>query len=90
MLQDHGPGRRRCSIPGSGQDCALAVQQPASPGTTPLQGNSCFKHFIEMNFKEVCLICYTEAYTGQKNSLVCAAGQEGFWGLSLVIFSVYK
>lgn len=53
---DFGPASRQYSIPSTGQDCKLAVQQPASLSTTLLQGNSCFKCFIEMNFKEVSIL----------------------------------
>lgn len=56
VLQDLGPASRQYSIPSTGQDCKLAVQQPASLSTTLLQGNSCFKCFIEMNFKEVSIL----------------------------------
>lgn len=66
MLQDLGPASRRYSIPSSGQDRKLAVQQPASLSTTPLQGNSCFKCFIETNSEEGSILFGIHRHTRTK------------------------
>lgn len=72
MLQDPGPASSNTPSPALARAVNwLLNRQPLS--TTPLQGNSCVKHFIVMKFKEVSIFfgIHRHAHTKEQSSLHC-------------------